>query len=102
MQKKIYWHKISFAEKFAGQVTANVDVSGCPAVHEDEMEEFRARVLCRATRGRRSTPTELDENVACQLHVVLGKVQSPHGAVLVEAFADELAHVRVCDAREEV
>ena len=49
-----------------------------------------------------STSHELNEDVTRQLHVVLGKMQRSHGAVFVEAFTDELANVRVCDAGHHV
>jgi len=57
-----------------------------------------ARVLCRsrlARTGRQSTSAELDEDVACQLDVVLGEVQSLGDADLVEALVDQLLHVWV-------
>ena len=43
---------------------------------------------------------KLDEDVPGQLDVVLGQVQSAQRAVLVEAFADQLADVDVADAAQ--
>ena len=45
---------------------------------------------------------KLDEDVPGQLDVVLGQVQSAQRAVLVEAFADQLADVHVADAAQRV
>jgi len=46
--------------------------------------------------------TELAEDVARQLHVVLGQVESSLGAVLVETLVDELIDVWVGDACQDV
>ena len=67
-----------------------MDISGSVPVRLEEV-------------GRGHTASaELHEDITSQLHVVLGKVQRPLGTVLVKTFVDQLIHMWVSDACEDI